>query len=120
MPEIRYNDDAHRANREKQQRFRERHKAKLQAESDQRALSRLGRLPGRPQRWRLFERTRPLASTEDVLLIRDGEPVPIGYGPSTWLPSMPVSWRLAEILAAGRRRQIRDWFAGLGNRENSL
>jgi hypothetical protein len=115
MLETRHYDDARRANREKQRRFRERHKAELQAERQQRALRRLSRLPGRPQRWRLYERTVPQCASADVLLLRDGEPVPSGYGPSLWLPSIPIGRRLAETLAAGRRRQIREWFAGSGN-----
>ena len=80
--------------------------------TQQRSLA-AGRVPQSKARWHVVERSAPRSETADVLLIRAGEPVPIGYAASEWLPRGVVSWRLGRSLAAARRRMLRAWFDGL-------
>jgi hypothetical protein len=80
----------------------------LQLEADRKAAARERKRAGRPARWQLFERTQPRGATEDVILVRINEPVPSGYAASVWLPRLPVSWPFGNMLAATRRRQIRE------------
>jgi hypothetical protein len=105
------NEDARRKNREKQRRFRARHKARLALQAQRRALEYRRNPQASKAKWRLFERTEPRGETADVVLVRDGEQVPSGYAAGGWLPSLLLTFHLARSLAAARRRQIRDWLA---------
>jgi hypothetical protein len=107
MPEIRFDDDYHKRLREKVRRHRAKHKAELQLRADTKALA-AGRMKmGPAERWTLWERIQPFGHASDVLMIRDGEPVPSGYWHSYWLPRSPVSCALALVLRRERLRQIR-------------
>jgi hypothetical protein len=103
-----YHDQAHAKLREKVARYRARHKAELQLDYVQSALERGREKKGTAEQWRLCERIEPRGTRGDVLKLRIGEPVPIGYAQSPWLPHAAISWRLACLLATTRREQIRE------------